>query len=86
MALTVEAKEHYRLKQPKWAETYGQGNPPESLVIVRDGSRLAIPFGATVRASGQVERPGSDASAPIIVHTEDLQQLANNDQLEHIEA
>lgn len=75
--------EYYRLKEPDWAETYGQGDPPEALTIVRDDAEYRIPWGMEVRASTQADPTNKVANLdhdPPLVRVSVLEEIA--DQLE----
>lgn len=75
-----QAGEKYRLKEPDWAKTLGQGDPPTEYVHIRDGEEVRIPWGKAVQASAQTTNMAD--YAPGKVHTDVLEGLA--DQLEHL--
>jgi hypothetical protein len=74
--MDVTAGEKYQLRKPDWADTIGQGEPPEGVTVTRtdaDGQAHTrqIPFGAVVKASATCDRPGPgiatmDASPPLV--------------------
>lgn len=83
--MDVEEMEYYRLREPDWAETQGQGDPPEALTIVRDGTEYRIPWGLEVRASSQCDPDGQVANLehdPPLVRCRIIEELS--DQFEHV--
>lgn len=43
--------EHYRLTEPQWAKTHGQGGHPGGVVITEDGETYTLAFGRTYKCS-----------------------------------
>lgn len=82
--MDVTAGEKYQLIEPTWADTIGQGEPPEGVTITRtdvDGQvqRRLIPFGAVVKASATCDRPGPGianmGASPPLVDTGVIEEL-----------
>jgi len=82
--MDVQEMEYYRLQEPEWADTHGQGDPPDCLTIVRDGTEYCIPWGLEVRASTQCDPENKVANLdhdPPLVRVQVLESIS--DQLEH---
>jgi len=83
--MDIQEMEYYRLKEPDWAETHGQGDPPDALTIVQDGAEYRIPWGLEVRASTQCDPENKVANLdhdPPLVRVRILEDIS--DQLEHV--
>lgn len=83
--MDVQEMEYYRLKEPDWATTVGQGDPPQALTIVRDGTEYRIPWGLELRASTQCDPENRVANLdhdPPLVRVRIIKELA--DQFEHV--
>lgn len=83
--MTVEAMEYYRLLEPTWAKTIGQGDPPTCMVIVKDGRRYELPYGAEFRASDTCDPENGVAnldSDPMKLRCHIIEEFS--DQFEHV--
>jgi hypothetical protein len=83
--MDVQEMEYYRLQEPDWAKTVGQGDPPDCLTIVRDETEYCIPWGLEVRASTQCDPDHEVANLehdPPLVRVQVIEELS--DQFEHV--
>ena len=82
--MKVDPLEQYRLKKPAWAKTIGQGDPPTHYRGYENGELVCeIPFGGVVEASAHTTNM-KDYNPGKVKIKSILQDLADNDQLEHL--
>jgi len=83
--MDVQEMEYYRLIEPEWADTHGQGDPPDCLTIVHNATEYCIPWGTEVRASTNCDpenEVGNLDHDPPLVRLAVIEELA--DQFTHV--
>lgn len=51
----ILAGSYYKLLEPAWAKTYGQGSPPKEMNISVPGKDYSMPWGTIFKASGSCD-------------------------------